>query len=1600
MRNLEQAIEAGDPAAALEIAPSLTRFIEAAPPLIAQAPRSQRAELQDKAARIGQQISTLLARAPVPSRSAIQAGLLGDWAQWDREAAEWKANLASDAVVGSKAVEERVTAVSSHVVSAAPAAAPRTSPTTPSKSTHLYVNQHRAAILAAIADRIERTGVSQPHPRLRWSSLEDGARAVAHAIRTFVDAVPDQALNRLMTLSYPADLFRIISDARSGPGGIAAAALAAATAFDVPVLTSITQMGTRLRVHLDVHGAPMPPATALVASTAMDRIVGEVLVQRGVLVADWSKRKTDDTPATPFARGVREVEYEWMGSRDPRLWNWIRVTSPKNATAEDVAHTPLARGEVIDGSEQAHRIAASPPFFGIPFETAKLVPEAIKYAPPALRKQLERGDHGPRITDLSPLATSALSDDAALAQAPAPSKVDPPVAVTLERASLQLTFLRTQLVPWKASARLAGATQFIERRSQDSAKDSPKWTSVLARQERVLHGAASEVAEILTQLKSRGATPADARQLGPVMDVVEAYAHAAGVSHLASESRRALAEARNLRALLPLALTEEKIRIARAAVSGQQAAEHQAGNAKQSGETAAMLPSLATRAADLRLSAAKGHALDQTTIDQLAVDADETALRARLIAIKSNVRAVVKRAEEVGLSSKKFEGGLPTVHAMASVLLDKRIPAWLATLDKEKRWHGPLVGLTQGQTMATQMRSAITTVETQLATFDEVADIRGYLEWADEQIKDKELSNKIRSLAIQLGIMILAGQMATAAVAALRGIALGTSLISELRGAGLAYKAAEIAIQAGLATGANAFTGGPVNARVFAENALGILITSAAMKPFQGLFHSSAVVEQEIRTWTQLAKRSGKFAVEMAVDTGVGIGASAVAHALTHGEPSIATGEEWITQGISFAASRFVGQRTQAMERRITDAAQSLGPKPFSEILSRLRGLTKRANNAKDPSAAEALAMLHERQALLIEERKIYKQLAESSDATKGAIANNTKAASEADGAMTSDFLDAPLRLSGLSAVVDGHVYEGTKKQIESALSAARATGLRITASLDAKAGTWRVKAGNRTVLIHDSAVHSTQNATAKPSSISREQLPGELATHQRAGATVRPVADAATRAFDIEYPDGRRLRIMEAEAARVRPGTGERAPTPKEAARARAVADRAAKVQTLRDNQLTELINNSSQPVVIDTAIIGAGQAATLTHATLEGVKGAAPGVAITEVPQVINIAPEGSMFANHGSFRIGQKPGELRGPDSSRQPGEFTSKHDAPIAAQDFVRSLTMTSYEAGMVTYRTTVTEVQQRPPEGWGPGVTGAAADMPIRVIAGGKTLYVRRVISAAGLGAPASLGPRNPKIAAQEPALIAAGKLIYAQHSLTLPGKRDHVVVVGDGAVGVWACEAALRANPNAQIYWVGVPPKPGAKVSPEMRAALSEFMTETQMQIYVKAWNARNAATFQYIKEGKIKLQTVLTEASIDPGTSMVKVKFGDSDSELRVDGIVVATGQNLDTPKGMRPGELGFKEVFVDHRGKLRLVALDAVDPDGRELGIRLVGAQLAKAELLLPEDRRPDFRRQLEDQATDTLVPRDSQGVIGSIYQNNIDIPLANANDRSRER
>ncbi len=508
---------------------------------------------------------------------------------------------------------------------------------------------------------------------------------------------------------------------------------------------------------------------------------------------------------------------------------------------------------------------------------------------------------------------------------------------------------------------------------------------------------------------------------------------------------------------------------------------------------------------------------------------------------------------------------------------------------------------------------------------------------------------------------------------------------------------------------------------------------------------------------------------------------------------------------------------------------------------------------------------------------------------------------------------------------------------------------------------------------------------------VPRDQVPAMLQRAQAAGGEVRTAGqDTVTgdRMYEVEFSNGTRLRIFE-RAADARPGSTEGAvPTDAEVAAARAEADRVADIMRQRDEALTRLIESAPDPIVVDEVIGGAGQAGTLANSALGrggGPGSAAPGVEIRAIPSRFNIAPEGSLFSRFGDFAIGQRAGELASSAMTHQPGEYTTRPDRPISAEDYVRALTMTGYETGMVTYRASITRVETNPGDGSWP------VDTPVRIEAGGRWIYVRgRFISAMGMG------PARPVTFTGADALAAAGRLVYAQDTLSIPGART-VLIIGGGASGAWAAERALLDG--ARVYWSGRAPSAEARrtnpVPEATRAELrSRGLTDEQIDAFGNAYLGRTSDGAEASPFDRVGGDVTLTTATIDSATLAPngKVRITTSTGVIEVDGIIAATGQVANLPPGMEA--MRFTPVVVEVNGRSRLVGLDPVDARGNPMpSMRLVGAQAmnpAMADHIVPSEVRR-FRDLVRAVSSDRAVPEGSRGVPGSIYQTNLSVPYA---------
>jgi len=925
---------------------------------------------------------------------------------------------------------------------------------TPTLDANKYVRDQRRPLVNAIAGRILEVGVPQPDPRVRWTSLDEGAQAVANQVRAYIEAAPDVALSRMAHLCSPFDIEHEIAKRIAGPGGFAAVSLAVAAAFDGPIAESVRRVGDRLRARMDAHHA-MPDPTQVVASSPLDRVVADAM--RGHVQGDaLAKGNKTEQRGRSLTEGAREVEYTWLGARDEKLWNWILVSSPKNPTAEDVATTPLAGGNST-GTEQAHRIAASPPYFGIPFETARLVPDAIKYAPAAIKAG--RGTD-PKLADAATLAHTGASDGAALAQEATATQADLAPDHALDRLELELATLQSTLAPWRAAEPLGAAVAFVARRRAEPPAEGTHWKAVLSAQERLVGAASREVLALTAEVPKGAASPKH-----PLAAVVRAYARAVEVSHLAAQAIPALAEARKLAALVPLAALDRDV--------------DQARDATADADPGAALD-LAKRAADLRARVDHGEKVDRDAVDALAIEAEETAVLGHLDSIERPLHELISLSGDDQIANAKYEGGLPKLGTAASVILG-RITNWRAELAQAKTWRGPTPGNTSDRTLLDQRRTAVRRVGEALAQTDREVQIQSYVEWAKKAIEDKLLWQRIAMLigrvAAEIALMIATMQIAQAGVTAVRGIMAGTEIIEDARQASFAVKLATSITAAGLNTTGNAALGGEVSWKAFVENAVAMGTMTTIMAPFEGLLGESAGIESELRTLGQRAVRTG---TELALEASAGLAGSVVGQAAANNYvvASPASGEV-VEQAFTLLVGKFVHQRASAAKARVDHAEKTLGAKAIAGIRAKWEQLAARSAKVH-PTKTEALGFLSERYQFLREERALYKGHPELE---RGA---------EAEPPLGPEFVDVPLVLSHLESVVPGHSYLGTHAQIDAGLAALEATGLHATALPEQTPGTRRYQVDANIIEFHERATsRESSSASGLDGGAIAAQVPG-----------------------------------------------------------------------------------------------------------------------------------------------------------------------------------------------------------------------------------------------------------------------------------------------------------------------------------------------------------------------------------------------------------------------------------------------------------------------------------------------------------------------------
>jgi hypothetical protein len=419
--------------------------------------------------------------------------------------------------------------------SAASSATPAPRPKLSGKD--LYLVRNADHLWASVGDYLQRIDFPIPDARLRW---RDEALFTARLVQALRSSVDLHESAQLLAVLYPAQPYGALDglvplDAKGQPLDLAwspAVGLAIAPLFVDAVVGSLRRLGPRwvaAAEHDPQRAGTLDETKSLVAfeslvtSAPIDASVARALTAGAMVELVGNAKQTTAKP-----RPLRMLKkFAWQG---PKLWNWIRVDDPADATAEEVAQTLWAHAgsnKTGPATSYAYGITAAPPMFGIPPTWAVQFDEPARHAP----ARVSEGSNEQRLLEL---AGSSVGDELALAQAGQLHAGQKHASVeqlrtTLGDSATQLNYVIATLAKFKLDAPVATALGWVIVRQTELAsatpQDAAKWEGAITQQKAHLATIVAGVQQVATG----GNTDAE-----PIRRVLSTYAHAAGASFMAA----------------------------------------------------------------------------------------------------------------------------------------------------------------------------------------------------------------------------------------------------------------------------------------------------------------------------------------------------------------------------------------------------------------------------------------------------------------------------------------------------------------------------------------------------------------------------------------------------------------------------------------------------------------------------------------------------------------------------------------------------------------------------------------------------------------------------------------------------------------------------------------------------------------------------------------------------------------------------------------------------------------------------------------------------------------------------------------------------------
>lgn len=1034
---------------------------------------------------------------------------------------ERHADAVADAVVAGQSAEpllDQVAGAASSVGVAVQRKSDGGAPASPAKqrrTMEIYLAANQRNVWALAGEHMRSVSFPDPTERLSWTNQRRFARELLMQLEANIsDFTP---LAKLDEILYPSDATRVVgallpsTDAWSPPIG-----LAIAQAMQIAVVSSLRRLGSRYLAVADsgaVGDWVMPPG-ALVYSMPIDRYVGAAMCTPRTLTIEPPNSKSAGNGGSKRT-GLRPTKLAWEGARDPQLWNWVRATEPSDATTEEVA---AALWTVIDhhgetnAAFNAYLLAAAPPLFGIPKKFAIQNPNARQFAP----ANALRGEGGVD-AELADVAASSASDAIALHQAPAaaaPSKTkllpsEPSldrdlVLAMLEDCQLQLAFVTSEVAAWGLADQTKPAIGFVMRKQSELALGDAGtlsgWARVFSGQRDRVFKIAGAIHKLVSNAARLGVTDPKAAEAGPLLEILELLATAAGTSQFAQTSEAKLQQALELQAGLNVRAVQASERDLQSAHLDFSATMGPR-NAKSIAGFSHEVVGLQEKSRELQTTMINGGEVDTAELDEVTLRSGEIALRERMLGTIHSTFEL----QEAAMSAKDgiaahiamlFSGRFRNLEGLCQHVRDRVVPIQDEMIATERRIHDEERSHAGTRDQKAKHRAArravLAKAQSAFATLSLDEDLRNFFREGAKVVQNQHFRTTCVKAAALIGIAVLASA-AAGFVAELAGGMLmgaeGVATVAELSTlARIGVTTANvIADSAFNAVGQSAVQGGSLK-QAFVENLFMSFASTALFGTITRAAAETAKLEgREAMTWAraesfaQKAFVAGKETGAITVHTIWGAAIGYVAHrVVSRHEPSPMEARDWLLQGASVAIGRHVhkalGARMPGLERLAKRSAEVRQLILETKQLQQLAGAVEQSKNA-----ASAVELLDRRTKLLHEENEAIETITARGGDISGELGKAHKdLEDQIRESNTQAMLETKFHLLGLEELVPGALWKGSQEQIVAALESAKRTGVTIAAKPpQGDSHTWHIDFDGRPVEIVERRVRSTSTVVS-----------------------------------------------------------------------------------------------------------------------------------------------------------------------------------------------------------------------------------------------------------------------------------------------------------------------------------------------------------------------------------------------------------------------------------------------------------------------------------------------------------------------------------------